>query len=180
MTRSLHLQYQVFVTAFSQIKQFFRPVLILGLTCTSDHFKSHEYLFLIQDLWLAGKVWFRDKINLKLKALLHCAIFRATCLATPFLQTFSLYKASYFTSVKLSNVSCNLSRFDDHMRLKEHFHWCHKPLRHKLQDRCYTAQCLKNSLQPLRKVELDSTFRNVSATCLAMALRDKLHSVTAL
>ena len=74
-----------------------------------------------------------------------------TCLATPFLQTSSHYKTSCFTDVTLSNVSCNLPRFDDHMRLKEQFHW---PLRHKLQDRCYTAHCIKNSLQPLRKVKL--------------------------
>ena len=34
---------------------------------------------------------------------------------------------SYFADGRmpttLSNVSCNLSRFDDHMRVKEHFHW---------------------------------------------------------
>ena len=49
--------------------------------------------------------------------------FRATCLATPFLQTLSHYETSCFTGVTLSNVSINLSRFDDHMRLKEQFHW---------------------------------------------------------
>ena len=51
------------------------------------------------------------------KALLHRAMFRATCLATPFLQTFSPYKTGCFRSVTLSNFSCNLSRFDDHMKL---------------------------------------------------------------
>ena len=59
----------------------------------------------------------------KPKELLHCAIFRASCLATPFLQTSSHYETSCFTSVTLNNVSCNLPRFDDHMRLKERFHW---------------------------------------------------------
>ena len=55
--------------------------------------------------------------RLKVKALLHCIIFRASCLATPFsLQTFSHYETSCFTGVTLSNVSCNLSRFDDHMK----------------------------------------------------------------
>ena len=49
--------------------------------------------------------------------------FRATCLATPFLQTLSHYETSCFTGVTLSNVSINLSRFDDHMRIKEQFHW---------------------------------------------------------
>ena len=62
--------------------------------------------------------------RLKVKALLHCIIFRASCLATPFsLQTFSHYETSCFTGVTLSNVSCNLSRFDDHMKLNEHVHW---------------------------------------------------------
>ena len=58
-----------------------------------------------------------------LKVLLHCASFHATCFATPFLQTFSHYERSRFTGVTLSNASCNLSRFNDHMNLKEHFHW---------------------------------------------------------
>ena len=42
-----------------------------------------------------------------------------------FLQTFSHYKLNkLFYTHYLSNVSCNLFRFDDdHMRLKEHFHW---------------------------------------------------------
>ena len=65
---------------------------------------------------LAGNV-------LRLKALLHCAILSATCLATTFLQTFSRYERSCFTGVTLSNVSCNLSRFDDHMKLKKHDDW---------------------------------------------------------
>ena len=57
------------------------------------------------------------------KARSQCAIFRSTCLATPFLKTFSRYETSRFTDVTLSNVSCNLSRFHDDMRLKEYFHW---------------------------------------------------------
>ena len=72
------------------------------------------------------------------------------------IQTFSHYETNCFTNVTLSNVSCNLSRFCDQKGSKEPFHW----LRHKLQNRCYTAQWLKHSLQPLRKVELNSTFRN--------------------
>ena len=81
-----------------------------------------------------NQLWYR------LKALLHCAIFRATCLATPFLQTFSRYETSCFTGVTLSNASCNVSRFDDHMRLKKHFHWpVPQTVRHKLQNGCYTA-----------------------------------------
>ena len=43
--------------------------------------------------------------------------------ATPFLQTFSYYETNCFTSVTLSNISCNLSRFDDHVRLQERFLW---------------------------------------------------------
>ena len=66
---------------------------------------------------------FEWKKRRSFKALLHCAIFRATCFVTPFLQTFSHYETGCFTGLTLSNVSCNLSRFDDHMRLKKYFHW---------------------------------------------------------
>ena len=81
--------------------------------------------------------------------------------ATPFLQTFSHYETSCFAGVTLNNVSCDLSRFDDHMRLQEHFHWLvPQTVAKQEQDRCYTAQCLKKLLQPFRKVERNSTFRN--------------------
>ena len=52
-------------------------------------------------------------------------MFHATCLAMPLIQMLSHYETSGFTGVTLSNVSCNLSlhHFDDHMRLKEYFHW---------------------------------------------------------
>ena len=76
-----------------------------------------------------------------LKELLHCAIFLATCLTTPFLQTFSHYEISCFTGVTLSNVSCNLSRFD-----------------HGSHEVKGTVQTV--ATQPLRKIEPNSTFQN--------------------
>ena len=128
--------------------------------------------------------------------MLRCAIFRATCLATPFLQTFSHYETSRFTGVTLNNVSCNLCLFDDHLRLKEHFHWlAPQTVATQVAGEMLHCAMFKNSLQPLRKVELNSTFRNgfcdcfhnvfsplqgmlhwavIRATCLTMALRDKL------
>ena len=105
------------------------------------------------------KTWDHKSVLCKrtsfLKALLHCAIFRAACLATPFLQTFSQYETNCFTGVTLSNVSCNLSRFDDLINLEKHFpagletssalnvalagaeNRCDTC---KLQHRCFTAQ----------------------------------------
>ena len=106
---------------------------------------------------LAGELC-QMKSVLRLKALLHCAI----CLARPFLKMFSLYEISCFTGVTLSNVSFNLSRFDDHhMTLNEHFHWL-APQSVATQVAGHMLHCamLKTSFPPLRKVELISTFRN--------------------
>ena len=95
------------------------------------------------------------------QALLLCANFRATCLAKPFLKTFSHYETSCFTGVKLGNVSFNLSRFDDHMRLTEHFHWLvRQTVATHVAGQMLHCTMLKNSLQLLRKIELNSTFRN--------------------
>ena len=140
-------------------------------------------------------------------ALLHRAIFRATCLATPFLQTFSHCETSRFTGVTLSNVSCNLSRFDDHdhIGLKEHFHWlvpqtvgtqAAGQMLHFPKLKKFVATVAESRTQfyfPQRFLPLISRrflplqgmlhCAMVRATCLAMALRDKLHqklhSVTA-
>ena len=129
----------------------------------------------------------------KPKELLHCAIFRATCLATPFLQTFSHYETSCFTSVTLNNVSCNLPRFDDHMRLKERFHWLvprqmlHCAMLKKIdatvaesRTEFYFLQrflqtALATCLAVARFVTLGNDSCNLSRNVLATLWRDKLH-----
>ena len=73
----------------------------------------------------------------------------------------SHYDISCFTGVTLSNVSCNLSRFDEHMRLREHFHCLVlQTVATKVVGQMLHCAMPKNSLQPLRKVELNSSFRN--------------------
>ena len=71
----------------------------------------------------------------------------------------------------VSNVSCNLFRFDDHMRLKEHFHWLVPQMLHELQDRCFTAQMLKKFVATFAEsrtsIILSAT---VSETCLSTFL----------
>ena len=88
----------------------------------------------------------------------HLVILPSTVIST---NVFTL-RNKLFTGVTLSNVSINLSRSDDHShtRLKDHFHRLVPQTVAIQQGRCYTAQCLKNSLQPWRKVEIKSTFRN--------------------
>ena len=71
----------------------------------------------------------------RLKALLHCAILRAFSLNAISTNVLTL-RNKLFTGVTLINVSCNLCSFDDHMMLKEPFHWLvPQTLQHKLQDR---------------------------------------------
>ena len=57
-----------------------------------------------------------------------------------------------------------MSPFDDHMRLKEHFHWLvPQTVATQVEGqmlRCAMHKNLLQPLQPLRKVELISTFRN--------------------
>ena len=55
-------------------------------------------------------------------ALLHCAIFRAFSLNAISTNVLTL-RNKLFTGVTLINVSRKLCRFDDHMMLKEPFHW---------------------------------------------------------
>ena len=117
-----------------------------------------------------------------LKALLHCAIFRATCLATPFLQTFSHYETSCFTGVTLSNVSCKLSCFDDQMKLIEGTFSLAGATNVATQ---VAGQMLHSEMFKKFVATVSATcLAMIRATCLAMALRDKLHeklhSVTAL
>ena len=67
-----------------------------------------------------------------------------------------------FTGVTLSNLSCNLSRFDDHVRLKKHFYWLvPQTVASQVAGQMLHCGMLKrNSLQPCWKVQLNSTFRN--------------------
>ena len=60
-------------------------------------------------------------------------------------------------AVTLCNVSCNLSRFDDHMRLKEHFHWLvPQTVATQVAGQMLHRPMLKNSLQPMQKAELNA------------------------
>ena len=88
-------------------------------------------------------------------------------------QKFSHCETSCLMGVTLGkrDVSCNLSRF----RWSNIFiGWCRKPFRHKLQDRCYTTQWLKDSLQRCvkrcRKYNSMLLSATVSAACLARFL----------
>ena len=98
------------------------------------------------------------------------------------------------------HVSCNLSRFDDHMRLKEHFHWLvlHTVAIQVAGQMLHRAM-LKKFVAAVAESRTQFYFpQTVSATCLATLLavaryvrfgndscnlsrksQEKLHSVTA-
>ena len=103
----------------------------------------------------------------------------------------------HYTGVTLSTVSCNLPRFDDHTRLKEHFHWLvlqtvatqvAGQMLHSTMLQKFIATVAESRIQfyfPKRFLQLVSKgfwplqgmlhWAVIRATCLAMVLRDKMH-----
>ena len=101
-------------------------------------------------------------------------------------------------AVTLCNFSCNLSRFDDHMRLKEHFHrlvpqtvatQVAGQMLHCAMLKKFVVTVAESRTQldfPQRFLQLVShrlQWAMIRATCLAMTfldkLHEKLHSITA-
>ena len=109
------------------------------------------------------------------KALLHSAIFRATCLTILLRQEFSHCEAICLIGVALGTFLGTCFAFDNHIILKEHFHrLVPQTVATEVAGQMLHYVMLENSLQRcvkrIAESRTRSCFSQFSATCLGMFL----------